>query len=177
MLGHSGSRIIPEAAQLSRMTESEYIAEVCRENALAQTVDWLLQSDEERYFADRHVATPPEGLSAHVACLAGFALLEDWAADLVEFKKRGLFSDGPVLMIDQEWLDELPDSPPPHVILAIAKNREALPPFALSGHPANPADCPLRDLLEHTPKQVAVRWLEPREELEHAGAWLFRIVS
>ena len=158
-----------------RMLEQEYIAEVCRENILAETVDWLLQSDEDRYFADRHVAEPPEGLSAHAACLAGFALLEDWAADLAEFKRRGLFGDEPVLMIDQEWLDELPDAPPPHVILGIAKNGDALPPSELSGHPADPADSPLRDLLEHTPKQVAVRWIEPREELEHAGAWLFVI--
>jgi hypothetical protein len=156
------------------MTEAEYIAYVCRDNSLPAMLDWLIQSDEEEaYYADRHVAVPPANLPKRAACSAGFALLEKWHNGVGGANDRGIFAEGPILMIDQEWLDEKQNAPPPHVVLHLAKVKGRLTPIDTSGHLVDHSTCPFQVALSN----VAIRRLDPWPEAESDGAWVFRITT
>jgi len=160
-----------------QMTEADYIAEVCRQNPLSDTVDWLVRSSEDHYHADRHVDLPPDGVPARAACSAGLALLTRWADELEGIHSRGIYSEGPVLVIDQAWLNETLDAPPPHVILALAKREDALHTLGISGQAVKPSDSPIGDLLSGTLRQIKVTRIEPCEERESDGCWLFQFVT
>src|SRR3954468_6885027 len=142
------------------MTEAEYIDGVCRDNSLAEVADYLRGWSEECYDLDRHVAQPPEGLSARAACSAGLALLALWTDELPKVHALGLCSAGPLLVVDQSWLDENEDAPAPHVLLTLSKHEDVLPRFNASGHPVDAADSPINDLLCQSARVVKVLKVE-----------------
>lgn len=159
------------------MTETDYIAEVCRRNLLSDTVDWLIRSSGDHYYADRHVDLPPDGIPARAACSAGLALLSNWTDELEGVHSRGIYSEGPILVIDQAWLNESLDAPPPHVILALAKREDALHALVTSGQVVKPSSSPIGDLLSSTLRQIKVMRIEPCEERESDGCWLFQFAT
>lgn len=152
---------------------SDYIAAVCNANRLEDTLDWMIQSSEDIYSADRHVESPPANIPARAACAAGLALLEQWTKELPKVRASGLFASIPRLVIDQEWLDESEDAPPPHVMLTIAKRQMMLPKIDVSGDPIDGLNCPLSDLLIGSFEFVKASRFEGSAERGSLGGWIF----
>lgn len=156
------------------MSLPDYIQGVCSANRLREVAEHLLQTSDPAYHVDRHVAEPPQGLEVEAACSAGLALLLDWTQDAALLGSVGLVASLPLLVIDQEWLDELPDAPPPHLIVTLAKNSSLLPSGELNAKRCSKADCPLRGLLSGELETVSVFRIEASDERESLGGWLFR---
>jgi|688.fasta_scaffold418830_2 hypothetical protein len=151
-----------------------YIRKVVEANSLQRIANYLLESSDSAYHADSHVDAPPQGLGVEAACSAGLALLREWTQEAAFLGPFGLVATPPLLVIDQEWLDELPDAPHPHVLVTLAKNAAALPSGELNAKPSSKADCPLGRLLSGELETVSVFRVEASDERESLGGWLFR---
>jgi hypothetical protein len=152
----------------------DYIANVLSENSLQSIAKYLLKSDDEAYYADSHVDVPPQGLGPYAACCAGLELLRKWHQDVSSIELSGLFASTPMLVVEQEWLDELPNPPPPHVLIILAKNISGLPPDGLVAKTSSKANCPLAELLSGEFEDIEVLKFEASEECERLGGWVFR---
>lgn len=152
----------------------DYILDVGEANSLKKIADYLLRSSDAVYYADSHVAKPPPQLGMTAACSAGLALLLNWTRETAALGPLGLAASQPLLVIDQEWLDELPDALPPHVLVTLAKNSITLPSGELNAKPSSKADCPLGTLLSGELEAVTVYRIEVSDERESLGGWLFR---
>ena len=130
-----------------------------------------MQSRSEIYHVDRHVEAPPVGLPASAACSAGVALLLLWHNELKGDFGHKLFFEGPVLVIDQSWLDEKPEAPPPHVVLDLAKRGDVLQPIGTHGRLVDPNNSPIREPLP----SVSIHRVDRCAARESDGSWLFRI--
>ena len=159
------------------MTEDEYISDVCLQNTLADTVIWLVESSDVKYNVDRHVSLPPPGLSVRSACAAGFELFCRWSDELPKYHRQGIYSEGPILVIDRAWMDQAVDAPPPHILLTLAKSQSDLHAFHTSGHEIEPKDSPIADLLSLSTRLMKVKWGEQSDEHESKGCWLFENYS
>jgi hypothetical protein len=157
------------------MDLQEYIQAVLAANSLRDVALYLLETGDAAYHSDRHVDEPPQGLGAEAACFAGLALLREWARDAESLSPIGLVSSKPLLVIDQEWLNDLPDAPPPHVLVTIAKSSSDLPSEEVNAKQSTKADCPLGKLLSDELEDVTVFKVEASAERESLGGWLFRL--
>jgi hypothetical protein len=157
------------------MLLDKYIQSVREENRLQRIADYLLRSIDRAYYADSHVALPPQGLGVEAACCAGLALLLDWTSEAALLDRIGLVASKPFLLVDQEWLDELPDAPPPHVLVSLYKTGEEISSDQLCARPTSRDNCPIGDLLTGELRDATVFRLEPSEERESLGGWLFQL--
>ncbi len=156
------------------MNLSEYIQRECAANSLQGIVRYLLEASDPTYYADRHIAEPPQGWGLEAACSAGLALLREWTKDAASLGPTGLVASKPILIIDQEWLADHPDAPPPHVLVTLAKDDRDLPTDQLNATPSSKADCPCGKLLIGDFENITVLKIEPSTERESLGGWLFR---
>ena len=156
------------------MNTADYINAVCASNRLRETAEWLTHSSENVYHADRHVAEPPENVSGRAACTAGLSLLIQWTNEAAALQADGIFASKPILIIDQEWLDELPEAPPPHILVTLTKRLGSLPREEMLGKAFAHTDCPISDLLTGPLSDITVIKIEPSEERESLGGWLFK---
>jgi hypothetical protein len=98
--------------------------------------------------------------------------IEQWLMDVLEIRIAGLFASTPLLIIDDEWLAEIHDAPPPHVILTLAKRPEFLPDETLGGQAIDPAECPFSSHLSGRLQFSTIKRIEPSEERESLGGWI-----
>jgi hypothetical protein len=157
------------------MSLQDYIKSVCAANSLEETALHFLQTSDPVYHADRHVAEPPQGLGVEAACSAGLALLANWTREASAVERLGLVASKPLLVVDQEWLDELPDAPPPHVLVTLARCSTDLPPEVMNAKRVAQAACPLGNVLVGDVESATVFKIAASEERESLGGWLFRL--
>jgi hypothetical protein len=153
----------------------DYIRAVCGRNRLVDTADWFLKSNGGVYYVDRHVDVPPEGMSVDAACQAGLALLEQWAYELEDVRKRGLFATNPLLIIDDEWLLPSEEAPPPHVMVTLATQMDLLQANSVHGERVDVSEFPLWKMLNGRLRFAHVTRIEPSLERESQGAWAIEI--
>jgi len=151
---------------------ADYIKGVCDQNRLIDIADWLIRSDDEVYYADTHVSPPPEGLPITAAVEAGLALLVQWVDELGLVQQRGLATSNPMLVVDNEWLENLAEAPPPHVTITLAKRRELIVPQSLRGQLVDRAGTLFDGLLTGRLRGASLTKFEPSIEDEGLGGWV-----
>ena len=106
--------------------EDGLLSEVLEQNALADTVDAFVASGDPCWFVDRHVLGPsiekPGAELVSATCAAAVELARRWLKEVQAFRSAGLFISQPFVTIDDEWLDRVANSPPPHVYVVLARN-------------------------------------------------------
>jgi hypothetical protein len=162
----------------------QYIEQVLRDNLLGDEIKCFKASPQDCWFVDRHVDVPGDLFSGRptteqieAACAAGMRLLAQWEKDRHLVQMAGYFASHPVLVIDDAWLAQESDAPPPHVCIVLAKNPEE--PALRDTYP--PGDehypFPLKKLLdEHLGDFFKSVRLLPQPELGEAGVgfWLVK---
>ncbi|HIC80132.1 MAG TPA: hypothetical protein EYP07_04100 [Kiloniellaceae bacterium] len=153
------------------------------ENDLMNTVDHLINNDDQVYYADRHVLWScghdhdRDALDSTTIMLGvrlGLDLLKHWS----EQRKpvASLLVSEPFLRIHEEWLEGRPNSPPPSVNICLAKTEEAFEPVAFegSGQKALVVDS---DIDLSGTEVFYVEGYDDPDEDEIFGAWLIRVVQ
>lgn len=158
------------------MNQDLYFRDVLEQNRLVETVDYLRNSSDLVYYADRHVEDLPfPDWLPTVACEAGLALLRAWHEDSLALAEQGFAFAGPVLVVDESWLQGLENPPPPHVLLYIAKmgaTFEGRPDASKRSQSVTLADCPFGDLVLKYIGDTEVAYAAPNPEEELDGYWL-----
>jgi hypothetical protein len=166
------SSFLPVGLQIRKMSRAHYIDRTCRNNDLLDTVVKYAEFDGTPVYIDRHVGVPRG--SRIWACEAGLALLNKWHRQIAIMQK-GVSFNGPILIVDESWLNGRASAPPPHVMIFAKRSRE---PWSyhldanLTGVTVEAPECPFGDLvLEHIgPTQL--EYSPARDwETEAGGLW------
>lgn len=165
------------------MNIDSYIRNVLEENRLEKLLDKFRASLNLVCYVDRHVEKLPcADWPQAVACEAGLALLRAWHADSLVFADQGFVFVGPILVVDESWLEGKENPPPPHVMLEVIKRGDVYlgsqpsEAWAEGGRSVPVEDCPFSALVQGYIGKTEVAYLPPDPELQN-GAWLVPPVS
>jgi hypothetical protein len=155
-----------------------YIQRVLESNSLHNEVEMLRNSGESCVHIDRHVELPKPHESrdvAQITCLAGIRLLMQWRTEREELLSSGVQISAPVLVLDDEWMNQLTDAPPPHVCITIAKEAKSFAPPQFVDHGGDDFDgFSLKGMIEQEAgRRTVVRVsANPNPPYEEMGFWL-----
>lgn len=109
----------------------EWESSVLDQNRLSDIVNCLQNSDDMVWYVDRHVvdslqAVPLANDDLEIAAvLVGISLAQRWDRAASEADGTTCAISGPVLVVDDEWLERRKNATPPHIKLNIAKSAAA----------------------------------------------------
>lgn len=146
------------------------------DNDLAEIVNSFRESSEPVWHIDRHVLDVTDSVIADqafliAACAAGLSLLHKWSSQRSAVTVDGVVISEPYLMIDDEWLEAVPNAPPPHVYVCISDDGHE----SVEHEPARdqyPLPVPLAQLL--TSSETYYRVCGAFDDMP-GGAWLIRV--
>lgn len=125
------------------MTYEELKIKLLRDNRLMDTAKYLEESEDDVYYADRHVLHSGrerfKGLDMSIrdlGVLLGLDLLRDWTR--AEEEIRWLFISKPFLTVDGDWLDGVRNAAPLSVNVCLAKSPAQLDPMKPGGRAKEP---------------------------------------
>lgn len=105
-----------------------------KDNSLHEVIESFQISMDKVWYIDRHVIDISEKIPVfdgtdivEATCYAGFQLLQNWDDTVKSLPDNKILVSRPILYIDQEWLDEDDNAPPPHVACTITNHVANLP--------------------------------------------------
>ncbi|MBA3406143.1 MAG: hypothetical protein H0U13_15910 [Gemmatimonadaceae bacterium] len=103
------------------------------DNDLNLMVRRFLETGERIWYIDRHMCDPGapelEGTSGWLAaCMVALKLLRNWSIVSARVEGTGVLVSRPFLVINDEWLRQDENSPPPHIYVCLAKEEADFKP-------------------------------------------------
>jgi hypothetical protein len=166
------------------MRTEDWIKAVLSDNQLAQVAEDFKVTGEPCWHLDRHVIDTflrlPVLSDASIAvagCLAGIALLRAWEEERKRVLSTRVLISSPVLIIDDEWIKQESNAPPPHVYVCLAMMEKNLEPV---DHPRcawNEIEkFPIGEVRRHSAFLHGCR-VEGSADSGRLGAWFIRLLS
>ena len=115
------------------MNYKDFEKKVIRENSLAGIANLFIKSNDTCWHIDRHVFDiviyPISDIDVkYAACMVGVRLMIKWSEERSQIQNDNLIISIPLLIVDDDWLNDIERITPPHVYICLAKKKDSFYP-------------------------------------------------